>query len=72
VLWRIKPGNVNDYLFNVQNPEGTVKAVAESGEQRLDVQAPDHLAHGGGSKVTQDKTETSVHAWQPLPRPPLR
>jgi modulator of FtsH protease HflK len=30
VLWRIKPGSVSDYLFNVQNPEATVKAVAES------------------------------------------
>jgi membrane protease subunit HflK len=30
VLWRIKPKGVGDYLFNIQNPEGTVKAVAES------------------------------------------
>jgi len=30
VLWRIKPSGVGDYLFNIQNPEGTVKAVAES------------------------------------------
>jgi modulator of FtsH protease HflK len=30
VLWVVKPGGVSDYLFNVQNPEGTVKAVAES------------------------------------------
>jgi modulator of FtsH protease HflK len=30
VLWRIKPAGVADYLFNIQNPEGTVKAVAES------------------------------------------
>jgi modulator of FtsH protease HflK len=30
VLWRIKPKGVADYLFNLQNPEGTVKAVAES------------------------------------------
>jgi modulator of FtsH protease HflK len=30
VLWRIKPGGVGDFLFNIQNPEGTVKAVAES------------------------------------------
>jgi modulator of FtsH protease HflK len=31
VLWRIKPsGGAADYLFNIQNPEGTVKAVAES------------------------------------------
>ena len=30
VLWRVKPNSVGDYLFNVQNPEGTVKGVAES------------------------------------------
>jgi membrane protease subunit HflK len=30
VLWRIKPNGVGQYLFNIQNPEGTVKAVAES------------------------------------------
>ena len=28
VLWRIKPNGVGEYLFNIQNPEGTVKAVA--------------------------------------------
>lgn len=30
VLWRIKAGGVGDFLFNIQNPEGTVKAIAES------------------------------------------
>ncbi|WP_213769670.1 FtsH protease activity modulator HflK [Bradyrhizobium sp. dw_78] len=35
VLWRIKPNSVDpkgvaNFLFNIQNPEGTVKAVAES------------------------------------------
>ena len=30
VLWKIAPAKVGDYLFNIQNPEGTVKAVAES------------------------------------------
>src|SRR5712691_566433 len=30
VLWRIKPNGVGEYLFNIQQPEGTVKAVAES------------------------------------------
>ena len=30
VLWRVKPTGVGDYLFNIQNPEGTVKAGAES------------------------------------------
>jgi membrane protease subunit HflK len=30
VFWKIKPDGVGDYLFNIQQPEGTVKAVAES------------------------------------------
>jgi membrane protease subunit HflK len=30
VFWRIKPKGAADFLFNIQNPEGTVKAVAES------------------------------------------
>ena len=30
VLWKVKPTGVGDYLFNIQNPEGTVKAIAES------------------------------------------
>jgi modulator of FtsH protease HflK len=29
VLWKIKPNRVGDYLFNVQSPESTVKAVAK-------------------------------------------
>jgi len=30
VLWKVKPSGVGDFLFNISNPEGTVKAVAES------------------------------------------
>ncbi len=30
VLWQIKPDGAAEYLFNIQNPEGTVKAVSES------------------------------------------
>jgi membrane protease subunit HflK len=30
VFWRIKLDGVSNYLFNIQQPEGTVKAVAES------------------------------------------
>jgi membrane protease subunit HflK len=30
VLWKVAPTGVGNYLFNIQNPEGTVKAVAES------------------------------------------
>ncbi len=30
VFWKVKPSGVGDYLFNIQFPQGTVKAVAES------------------------------------------
>jgi membrane protease subunit HflK len=30
VLWKVKPAGVGNFLFNIQSPEGTVKAVAES------------------------------------------
>lgn len=29
-FWKTKPNEAGNYLFNIQNPEGTVKAVAES------------------------------------------
>ena len=35
VLWKVKPTGVGEYLFNIQNPEGTVKAVAESAMREL-------------------------------------
>jgi membrane protease subunit HflK len=37
VLWKIKPGagQAGNYLFNIQNPEGTVKAVAESAMREI-------------------------------------
>ena len=34
VFWLIKPSGVSQYLFNIQNPEVTVKAVAESALRR--------------------------------------
>jgi membrane protease subunit HflK len=35
VLWRIKPNGVGNFLFNIQQPEGTVKAVAESAMREI-------------------------------------
>ena len=32
---RIKPNGVGNFLFNIQNPEGTVKAVAESAMREI-------------------------------------
>jgi membrane protease subunit HflK len=35
ILWLVKPGGAGDYLFNIQQPEGTVKAVAESAMREI-------------------------------------
>ncbi len=40
VLWKIKPTGVGEYLFNIQNPEGTVKAVAESAMREVIGRSP--------------------------------
>ena len=57
VLWRIKPNGAADYLFNIQNAEGTVKAVAESAMREV----------VGRSEIQpiltskKDRTEREVH-----------
>jgi modulator of FtsH protease HflK len=59
VFWKIKPEakGVEDYLFNIQQPEGTVKAVAESAMREVI----------GRSSLTpiltgaRQNTETAVH-----------
>jgi membrane protease subunit HflK len=58
VFWVIKPNQgAADYLFNIQNPEGTVKAVAESAMRevigRSEIQP---ILTGGRQKI-----ETAVH-----------
>jgi membrane protease subunit HflK len=40
VLWKVKPNGVGDYLFNIQNAEGTVKAVAESAMREVIGRSP--------------------------------
>src|SRR6516164_8239028 len=57
VFWLVKPDGAGDYLFNIQQPEGTVKAVAESAMREII----------GRSKVDailtgeRQKIETDVH-----------
>ena len=57
VFWQVKAGGAGDYLFNIQNPEGTVKAVAESAMReivgRSDIQP---ILTGARQSI-----ETSVH-----------
>ena len=56
VQWKVKPNGLGDFLFNIQAPEGTVKAVAESAMREVI----------GRSNLTQILTvrgniETAVH-----------
>jgi modulator of FtsH protease HflK len=55
VLWRIAPDGVGKFLFNIQSPEGTVKAVAESAMRevigRSDIQP---ILTGARNKVEAD------------------
>jgi membrane protease subunit HflK len=57
VFWVIKPQGASEYLFNIQNPEGTVKAVAESAMREV----------VGRSEITpiltgaRQNIETAVH-----------
>ena len=57
VLWRIKPKGVADYLFNIQNAEGTVKAVAESAMREVIGQSDAQQVLTGA----RTSTELKVH-----------
>jgi membrane protease subunit HflK len=57
VLWRIKLNGAADFLFNIQNPEGTVKAVAESAMR--EVVGRSNIQPILTSK--KDETEKEVH-----------
>jgi membrane protease subunit HflK len=53
VLWKVKPAGVGDYLFNIQNPEGTVKAVAESAMREVIGRADIQPILTGARQVTE-------------------
>jgi modulator of FtsH protease HflK len=64
VLWRIKPDGVGAYLFNIQNPEGTVKAVAESAMRevigRSEIQAVLTQARQATEAAVQDLMQKTL------------
>jgi membrane protease subunit HflK len=68
VFWQVKIGGAKDYLFNIQNPEGTVKAVAESAMRevvgRSDIQP---ILTGARQSI-----ETSVHELMQKVDPPAQ
>jgi membrane protease subunit HflK len=53
VLWKVKPAGVGDYLFNIQNPEGTVKAVAESAMREVIGRADIEPILTGARQITE-------------------
>jgi membrane protease subunit HflK len=57
VFWKINPTGVGDYLFNIQNPAGTVKAVAESAMREVIGRSDIQPILTGARQVT----ETAVH-----------
>jgi membrane protease subunit HflK len=64
VLWRIKPNGVGQFLFNIQNPEGTVKAVAESAMRevigRSEIQAVLTQARQATESAVQDLMQKTL------------
>ncbi len=56
--WQIDPARAEDFVFNIQNPEGTIKAVAESSMRevigRRDIQAILTIEQG---EITQEVQE---------------
>jgi modulator of FtsH protease HflK len=57
VYWRIKPDKVQDYLFNIQNPEQTVKEVAESAMREIVGQSNIQSILTEGRQVTEQTVQ---------------
>jgi membrane protease subunit HflK len=53
VYWRIRTDKVQDYLFNIQNPKGTVSEVAESAMREVVGQSPLHSLLTEGRQKTE-------------------
>src|SRR5262249_51470874 len=57
VFWVVKNGGAGDFLFNIQNPQGTVKAVAESAMREVVGRSEIQAILTGARQAT----ETAVH-----------
>ena len=60
VLWRIKPAGVGDFLFNIQNPEGTVKAIAESSMREVIGRSQIQPILTGARNVTEQNVQELI------------
>ncbi|WP_430911074.1 FtsH protease activity modulator HflK [Methylobacterium sp. sgz302541] len=63
IQWRVNPLKASDYVFNLQNPEGTIKAIAESAMRevvgRRNIQA---ILTNEQSSVAQEVKEITQNA----------
>jgi membrane protease subunit HflK len=57
VFWRVKLNGASDYLFNIQNPEGTVKAVAESAMREVIGRSQIQPILTGGRQTTEGEVQ---------------
>ena len=57
VFWVVKSGGAGEFLFNIQNPQGTVKAVAESAMREVVGRSEIQAILTGARQAT----ETAVH-----------
>ncbi len=58
IFWKVKPTGVGDYLFNIQNPAGTVKAVAESAMREVIGRSDIQPILTGARQVTEVAVQT--------------
>ncbi|MDR1361697.1 MAG: FtsH protease activity modulator HflK [Holosporaceae bacterium] len=62
VLWRIKDGGVEDYLFNAKSPDVTVRAVAESVMREIVGQAQFSFVQTDGRSEIQKKVKDNLQS----------
>jgi membrane protease subunit HflK len=62
VLWKIKDGGVEDYLFNAKSPDITVRAVAESVMREIVGQAPFSFVQTEGRADIQKKVKENLQS----------
>jgi membrane protease subunit HflK len=66
-LWRIDPSRADNYVFNLQNPQGTIKAVAESAMRevigRREVQAVLTTEQASVANEVQEIMQQTLNAY---------
>ena len=66
-LWRVDPSRADNYAFNLQNPQGTIKAVAESAMRevvgRRDIQAILTTEQASVANEVQDIMQGTLNAY---------